>query len=221
MYQDFLKAGGVEEVRRAIDRLGDDGTRLTNFYANDGALDAWIKRGQLFIHGDARTLFLIRTRQGFKQLYFISTGTADLSEKLSTLCSQSNFIISTDLLGNIDEISPCFGNAGFMRYMTLTRMFRLKTVEAAVQPEASWFASPNEVDAVEEIIYENMDPLCEQIPDTEDIRDTVERHCVLAARHGSELATILYFDRLGVTATLASAKWSTIDIARSTRTPDD
>ncbi|MBR1579796.1 MAG: hypothetical protein IJ668_04785 [Selenomonadaceae bacterium] len=197
----FLQVRAVDEVRRAKDVIAV-GDRLTNFYVGDAALETWIRRKQLLINSDAQTLLMLRERNGFRHLYFVSTDLNDLADKLSALIAQSKGIISTDLIGDCSEVSTAFNRAGFERYVTLTRMFKLKSIEKATVAEDDWFAAPNETNAVEEIIYENMDPLCEQIPDSEDIQVAVEHQQVLAARHGSELAAILYFDRHGVTATL-------------------
>lgn len=201
MNKNFTPARNIDEVRRAKDIIRNN-ELLTNLYVNDNTLETWIGRRQLSLNADARTLLMLRERQNFCQLYFVSTSVDDLSDKLTTLSSQSKFIISADLVGDCAVVSERFAGAGFERYMTLTRMFKLKTLGVPAVADDSWFAAAHEVNAVEDIIFENMDPLCEQIPDTEDIREAVENHRVLMARHGSEPAAILFFDRHGVTATL-------------------
>ena len=100
-----------------------------------------------------------------------------------------------------DDITCCFREAQFNRYITLTRMSRLnKPAESITNSE--WFAELNDVHAVDEIINENMDPLCEQIPDIEEIANAVQNHQILVARHQSDVAAILYFERTGISTIL-------------------
>ena len=59
-----------------------------------------------------------------------------------------------------------------------------------------------EVHKVDEIIRENMNPLCEQIPDIEETADAVKNHQILVMRHKSDVAAVLYFERKGVSTIL-------------------
>ena len=76
-----------------------------------------------------------------------------------------------------------------------------KTSES-INPHLLWFAELSDVYEVEKIIYENMDPLCEQIPDIEEIANAVYNHQILVARHNLEIAAILFFERTNISSML-------------------
>ena len=78
----------------------------------------------------------------------------------------------------------------------------MNTPAPAAIADDDWFAAPHEASAVEEILYENMDPLGEQIPDIEELETAARNREILVARHGLEIAAILFFNRIGVTVYL-------------------
>lgn len=201
--KNFMQVNSIDEIHQAkeIARNGD-GKLLTNFYVGDESMRSWIERGQIFVRIGDWTFLLLRTRKGFYHLYFASTDPTDLIDRLVDLRAQSDCTISVDLVGDCSEASTCFDRAGFERYISLTRMCRLNTPAPTAIAADDWFAAPHEAGAVEEIIYENMDPLGEQIPDIEEIRAAIDNRNILVARHGAEVAAILFFNRTGVTVTL-------------------
>ncbi len=194
---------GIDEIRRARDIASiDDGKLLTNFYVGDESVIGWIERGQIFIFGGARTFLMLWNRKDFYHLYFTSIDPMDLTDRLIDLKERSNCTISVDLIGDCSEASMCFDRAGFERYISLTWMRRLNTPAPAVIADDDWFAAPHEAGAVEEILYENMDPLGEQIPDIEEIKAAIANRNILVARHGTEVSAFLFFNRTGVTVYL-------------------
>ncbi len=92
--------------------------------------------------------------------------------------------------------------AKFTQYVSLTRMSCIKNPSQQITPQLSWFAELSDVYEVEKIIYENMNPLCEQIPDIEEIANAVYNRKILVARQNLEIAAILFFERTGVSSTL-------------------
>ena len=103
------------------------------------------------------------------------------SDELAHLMKKINSVISSDLIQSgveNDDMIDCFRKARFNKYITLTRMSRLNKPEAPTT-KSEWFAELSEVHRINEIINENMDPLCEQIPDIEEIADAIKNHQIL------------------------------------------
>lgn len=147
---------------------------------------------------------MIRARENFCQLYFQTTNINSLLKQIESLVKNFNaMLISVDLINISSEVIECFKQAGFIRYVSLTRMVQINKTLKNPTAEDSWFAESRDVDEIENILYENMDPLCEQIPDREDIAEAVENRQIIVARTEKNIiAALLFFERKGKTATL-------------------
>lgn len=204
----FSAMNNVDEVSRlksiVADHAGGGCDLITNFYVGNRETASWIRRKQLFGYGDTDGYLLLRTRRGFCNAYFGTNNLQSFPKLLTLLTRQIQIPISVDLINTSTETAECFLQSKFVRHVSLMRMSKVNNNVNAVHSENDWFAESRDVNTIEETLYENMNPLCEQIPDTEDLASAVDNRQILVARHisNNEAAAFIFFERKGVTVTL-------------------
>lgn len=207
-YVSLTPVKNIDEIYRAKNIVKDNGENFfTNLYVKDNSLIQWILRGQIYYFSSNNNLFILRLRKEFWHLYFWTNDLEIFSKELLCLTEKINSLISVDLLrrggGQDNErLVSCLLKSKFTKYISLTRMSCVKNPSEKKETDVSWTAELSDVYEVEKIIYENMNPLCEQIPDIEEIASAIYNRQILVARSNLEIAAILFFERKGISSTL-------------------
>ena len=195
----------INEIKEAITKVKEnsDAEWYTNFYVNDDAINRWITFKQIYLINFADSFFVIRDRKSFIHLYFSSNNINSLRRELLLL--KKNIAVPTvvDLLAKQDSVKLLFENCGYIHYCKLTRMFKRNSPNNKICIDEENFANADEAEDVLAIINENMDPLCEQIPDLSEIKIAINARSILVKRDNkNNLLALLYFERSGRTAYL-------------------
>lgn len=196
----------IQEIRQAFDCIkGFNEEWFTNFYVEDDRLKNWIGKGQLFLISFVHNLFILRKRKDFFQCYFISVQKDDLIEDFYHFLKKINSTVVLDLVGIDNLLKKELRKAGFEYYQSLTRMYKLsESCKQIIHLLPDAFAQVGDEKDVMGILYENMDPLCEQLPDFDEIEAAVRNHTILVNRsqESMNIRAVLFFQRVGVTAYL-------------------
>jgi GNAT superfamily N-acetyltransferase len=114
--------------------------------------------------------------------------------------------MAADLVGrpeDVTELAAIYRDHGFRDYRTLCRMVRLADPSDAdsSDSEVAVAAAPD-APAVHAFLCGLLDPLVDQVPESDGILAAVEQRNILLVRCGNEVAGVLVFETSGVTTIL-------------------
>lgn len=192
----------IQEIKEAITQVKEQGEEWhTNFYVADDRLSFWISAGQIRMRQTGSTLLIFRQRPMQWQMYVCNTAGETLASDLAECLLGVEGNISTDILGQDEALAEALPANGFRRYMLLHRITQTYPEPTPpVEPfDDKWLAGEEDLPGIMEILYENMDPRCEQLPDPEEFLQDIRNRNVLAihAEESRELAAFLSFHRKG------------------------
>ena len=61
--------------------------------------------------------------------------------------------------------------------------------------ESEWYARADDCDEIMEILLQDFDPLCDQVPERDELLDRIANKEVLVARNGDRIASVIMFKR--------------------------
>jgi len=207
---DLLEA--LEQVRRA------GAGPATNWFATPERIGHWIGRNSLSCLQGDRALLILRRDRGFHRVYHFAADLEALSAVLrsfSGLLNASDVLVA-DLVGRPLDLEPVTGiyrDSGFSDHNCLVRMTRIAASEVVeVEPDVA-FAGPADVESAAAFLCRLLDPLTDQIPDEDEIREAIARGNLIVVRRGNSVGGLLLFETVGVTSHLRY--WYVDDTARS------
>lgn len=192
----------IQEVHEKIDRVKSRGEEwLTDFFMDEKEVCRWIAEGQVSLSNTDEAFFLYRDRGTHEQLYWGFASAEAMQSLLRAELVQADKKIITDLLSRGEDGAErqALLDAGFSSYMTLSRMFMINNHPEQKTIDAKWFARPEDLQDIIDILAETMDPDCEQIPDEGELRMAIAEHRILVIHdpESGELAAMTMFDRRG------------------------
>ena len=194
----------ISEIKEAITKVKESSEEWhTNFYLSDSLLKRWITFEQVYLVNFFDGFCIIRDRGSFAHLYFYVNDIESLRSELLLLKQQLAVPIVSDLIASAEFVKSTFTRSGFAKYCALTRMIKRNMPINRLKPTDQYFANEDEAEDILSIIKENMDPLCEQIPDLSEIKIAVHSRNILVCRDSENIIlALLYFERYEKTAYL-------------------
>ena len=192
------KVNNINQIKDAITNVkSEDDAWFTNYYVDDNRMNLWINLKQICIFKLPGCMFVLRKRPGFYHIYFSGSDEESFIYGITKLKKILNVPMSIDLIGSMESIKLNLFKNGFKSYANFTRMLKFSTSNIKVNLDESCFAKLNEAKEVLSIINENMDPLCEQIPDIVEIEKAIQHNDILIYRIDEKPVMILHFERQG------------------------
>ncbi|MBQ9478425.1 MAG: hypothetical protein IJU71_02630 [Selenomonadaceae bacterium] len=192
----------VDEIHRAKDFVKGNGDQLiTNFFVADAELDKIIKRNQLKYSFSDKTLIAVRKSAGFSRLYFFTVDADDFIISLRSLLPTIERPIASELFidhRNADQVEDVQRNLlelGFHHHATQTRLTKIVSTNEYGEIESEWYARADDCDEIMEILLQDFDPLCDQLPEQDELLDRIANREVLVARNGDRIASVIMFKR--------------------------
>ena len=201
------QAQQTSEIRHILDKVKAAGGRFTtNFFLSDSLLEPSIAAGAVSVLHTGPAVLILMRKPAFDRLYFACSLVEALGPALAALPTRLGTPMITDVVdhrSSIGEPVRQLEGAGFSVYTEFQRMQRLDR-EAPPPDEGAGisFATPEEAEAVLQVIGSHFDPYAEHIPELDELRHASSSRTILLAREGLELAALLYYDRAGATTTL-------------------
>lgn len=182
-------------------RMSSDDVCLSNIFVEDSTLEKLIENKKIVLldYFENGGVCFARDRGTYYQIYFFVRNEIWLHRVLVSAARLSNKSLTLEFLGANEAARNAVLKAGFVSYMTFSRMTMILTGNIKNEINDAWFVKPAEVDQVLEILNETMDAKCEYIPDEDEIIRAVEDKEILGIRSDktNELAAILMFHRNG------------------------
>lgn len=159
----------------------------TNIYLTGEVLQTWIGRGELSMLWLPDSLFLLRQRDGFQRLYWLTADVRAFGGALEILLSSTaGRTMSTDAIYRKEAGSPLariFVLKGFIQRARLYRMRRDgENRPAASVRDGVAYACEAEASEIEALLRETFDALSDQLPDLDEIVSAVRAKEIFCTR---------------------------------------
>lgn len=177
---------------------------ITNFYPDPFRISLWCRYNSLFYVRYTDTVFFLRNRGEFSNLYYCSVNEETLRNSLPVFLKECfQLVLVTDLVGteSVDAGKGIFLDEGFECHTSLVRMSRtgvpvIDEADSLVKIEE---ATEREIFSISELYDCYFDPYSEQIPLKEELMQWVEAGHLLINREAEKITGFLIYDRIGVT----------------------
>jgi ribosomal protein S18 acetylase RimI-like enzyme len=184
--------GEIRDLRRGY---------ATNFFWDEHKHPYWIDSGSFFYEKFEDCYIIFHLNERFTNLFYIATGIDSFANAYPLIKSDCNNVIEIvckkEGKGEVEVLK----NIGFVPYRCLYRMSHvgLWTDESWYKYEEVVYA--NEIDAilVYEALQKHFDPICEQLPSVQEVRDFANRQQILIVKEKNELCGFLIFEISGTT----------------------
>ena len=180
---------------------------ITNFYPDEAKVCEWINSGELFIRRDTHTLFLIRERKEFSNLYYCAPSYETLRQTIPELnLLMSHKLLVIDLLGRKSDVillSEFFRQHAFSDYVTLCRMSKSTDDECiqVLDGDLKTAKIQHSYDILE-LLNTYFDPIAEQLPNHHDILNWIKSGHILIYESGNVIKGFVIYDLMGLTSYL-------------------
>jgi hypothetical protein len=205
------------EVFNAVQKAKAGATAFcTNFFPVESKLQGWIDHGGLLAEMHDGAAFFFRKDRDFQRFYFCAADMTALGQGIVASSGLKTERVMTDLVGNesiLTSLLPALESAGFRRYTRLQRMTKIGRPDFMAGDLQIDFAGKVDGQAVFALIENLFDRFGEQLPLLYEIESAIENRQILTARHGGELAGLLYFETQGFASTVRF--WAVVEKYRA------
>lgn len=177
----------------------------TNFFPVESKLQGWIDRAELSAEWHPGAAFFFRNDRDFQHFYFCAADGKALEQGMAASPGLKAGRVVTDLVGNessLNHLLPAVERAGFRGYTRLQRLARIGRPEIRNGEPSNFPAGHADGSALLELIERSFDRYGEQIPTLYELETAIDNHQVLVARHGGELAGLLFFETQGLASSV-------------------
>lgn len=176
---------------------------VTNFFWNDQKHPYWVKASSLFFEKADNGYILLHQDEGFDNLFYIATSMSAVAEALSTMQLAKDSVIDIVCKDGGEKDIDSLTAIGFKPYKCLYRMSHIGLMADAAEWEISQdVALGQEEDAqlVFDALREGFDPLCEQLPSLQEVKDFAQHEQLLVMKEAGKLCGFLISETAGKTS---------------------
>ena len=190
----------IEQIRQLVAQVKAKRKGfLTNFYLDEFKHSIWIGKGVLFLLRGDDTCFIIRKKELFWNVYFITTGLDDLEQGLNMLKGRTGDVeLVFDVIGKKgqnDALLGLFSRCGFVLSTTFVRMNRIPSLDDnRVVSGTVTMATVSQIREIEELLYRFFEDRIEQIPYYEELSAYAASGHVLVCIENDKVIGFLIFE---------------------------
>ena len=191
----------IDKIRQLTTEVRAKGKGfLTNFYLDVEKHSVWIDKGVVFFLWEGDTCFIVRKKETFWNVYFVSTGLEDLEKGIRMLEIKSeNVPLMLDVVGRKDQCGVLVDlllRCDYDFSTTFVRMMRIPSVdEKRLVSKKVALASIEQVKEVEELLYQFFVDKNEQIPYYEELVSYAKLGHVLACVENDRMLGFLIYEK--------------------------
>lgn len=174
---------------------------VSNFFWDQNKHPYWIAEGNFFFLRKEACILMLHEKGNFCNLFYIATDWTVVSKAIASIPFETTCVMDIVCRGEGDEERNLLLGVGFSPYQHLFRMSH-----AGALADDSWEMDPNAVFGTSEdvaqiniVLKENFDPLSEQLPSVDELKDYIKRKQVLVIKDGSNLCGFIIFEVTGMT----------------------
>lgn len=175
---------------------------VTNFFWDERKHPYWMENRSLFFLKADRCYLLLHRNGKFSNLFYIATDMGAVAEALGQTALETDSVIDIVSKQEGQEETEVLRGAGFRPYRQLFRMSHIGQLadDSWEEPEGVTFGEDADVQQVYDTLQTGFDPLSEQLPSMQEVRDFVQRRQLLVVREGESLCGFLIFELSGRTS---------------------
>lgn len=174
---------------------------VSNFFWDPSKHPYWIEEGSLSFLRMEGCVLMVHRQEDFCNLFYIATDMMAVSSAVASVSFETTCVADIVCRGDGDEEKGYLLSAGFSPYQHLFRMSH-----AGLLADDSWemdsnvgFGTNDDIHLLSVALKENFDPLSEQLPSVDEIRDYIQRKQVLVMKDGGNLCGFIIFEITGMT----------------------
>lgn len=204
------KINSIEQLQQ---QLGEARKQrfVTNFFLDPVKHTVWITKRDCYTEMVGDTLFVIRTDNGFWNVFYSSANDETLfSDIKAFIAKYPKQIMMFDIVGREVQCKPLvdiFKELGFKEATSLVRMNRMAEPLEYIPDEAIRKANEADISQVSQLLHEYFNPQNEQIPYDEELLDYARQGHVLVCEEQGGIAGFLIYELN--TSTLYLRYWFT------------
>lgn len=175
---------------------------VTNFFWDEQKHSYWVTKGHFFWEKHESCYILQHQEENFCNLFYIATSMAVVGKVLSVVNHVCDGVIDVVCKNEGKDEVASLQNAGFMPYKHLYRMSHIGILANDNWERSDKVEYANSEDAclVYNILQKDFDPLCEQLPSLQEVKDYAHRKQLLVIKDSVNLCGFLIFELSGKTS---------------------
>ena len=174
---------------------------VSNFFWDQNKHPYWINKGNFYFLRKDECFLMIHQQDDFCNLFYIATCLERVTTALASVSLETKCVIDVVCRSDGEKEKMLFSNVGFSYYQHLFRMSH-----AGLLADDSWeidstveFATNNDIGLLNDALERNFDPLSEQLPSLEEIKDYIDCKQVLVLKERDNLCGFIIFEVTGMT----------------------
>lgn len=174
---------------------------VTNFYWDENKHPYWIEKEEFFYEECKGCILLVHKNESFYNLFFIAINYDAVALAMSSIKLGAFLVVDIVCQGDGHVEREAFRKIGFEDYRYLYRMSHvgiMATPDWSIDVDVN-YGGFEDLMTVNDIFKHDFDPLCEQLPTMEEIKDFADRKQLLVIKDGESLCGFLIFEITGMT----------------------
>ena len=175
---------------------------VTNFFWDEQKHPSWLKNGSLMYQKTEGCFLLLRQNDTFSNLFYIACNMESVANAIRQTILENDSVIDVVIKKEGNGEVETLKSIGFMTYKYLYRMSHI-----GLLADDSWEKSEDVKNAtifdcqlVYDALHRDFDPLCEQLPSLQEVKDYAQREQLLVIKDGDKLCGFLIFEISGKTS---------------------
>lgn len=185
--------GEIKNLRRGF---------VTNFFWDEAKHPYWIE-GNTFCYTKVDDCYLfLHNNDGFYNLFYLATDMNVAIDAIRLMQADKDLVVDVVVKGDKKNEVEMLAQAGFVPYNSLFRMSHI-----GLLAEDNWnshedviFANDTDANDIYNSLHSDFDPICEQLPSLQEVRDYIQKKMLLVTKDGNQLCGYLLFELMGKTS---------------------
>lgn len=175
---------------------------VTNFFWDDQKHPYWVGNGSLLYLKSEGCYLLLHTNDSFSNLFYIACNMEAVVNAIQQVPFESDSVIDVVIKGEGKGEVEALKAIGFETYKYLYRMSHIGLLadENWDKSEDVIYASMTDCQLVFDALQKDFDPICEQLPSLQEVKDYAQREQLLVIKDGDKLCGFLIFEISGKTS---------------------
>jgi len=176
---------------------------VTNFFWNSQKHPYWVNNRELFFEKTNNCVILLHQNEKFDSLFYIATDILSVAKEIATLPLNKDCVIDFVCKDGGEKEIKTLTDIGFEPYKCLYRMSHIGLITDISEwknPQEVSLGQQEDVPLVYEALQKGFDPLCEQLPSLQEVKDYVLREQLLVVKEAGQLCGFLISETAGKTS---------------------
>lgn len=190
----------INSIEQLQQKLGEVRKQrfITNFFLDPFKHTVWIKKGDCQTEIEGNTLFIIRTDNGFWNVFYSSASNETLSMDIKAFTAKyPEQTMMFDIVGREKQCKPLvdiFKELGFKEATSLVRMNRMADPFEYIPDDAIRKATVDDISHISQLLHAYFNPQNEQIPYDEELRNYANQGHVLVSEEQGNISGFLIYE---------------------------